>query len=474
MLFSRLGFGAGLAVALVSVSGGANCQDPVDERLRKLEAENIEFRARLKKSEDRAESLENELSKYKGSPGTSQELDAALAELAAKAKDFVTNKSLTRSGDPIKFYGFVRTDMYYNTARMDGAVIPFFVQPENNIAASRDDNTFAFDARLTRFGIDVDAGKIGDAKTTAKLEIDFANFPAASASGAVAESRETPRIRLAYINLNFGSWSARFGQDWDVISPLMPWVNAESLMWYAGNLGDRRPQAQIAFNDGDAKETAYEIRGSLGMTGAVNNQDIDPTGATAPFTTAERDGIDSGLPHAQLRAGTTWNSWVDGKRAGIGAWGAIGRLETDKEFNGSRRFTEWVGGIDLTLPIVDRILVKGEWWYGDALGDFRGGINQSINTVKGKEVAATGGWGELQWNPFDPYTFVFGATIDKPSQGDLTTGAKEKNWAAYIGNRYDWGGGLKTGLDVIYWETDYVKLSVGNAVRVDFYIQLDF
>src|SRR5262249_40430710 len=87
-------------------------------------------------------------------------------------------KDLTRSGIPIKFYGFFRLDTYYNTARMNSVVTPFTVTQENGVAAKQDDNEFFIDPRLTRFGVDVTPSKVGDTQVSGKLEIDFANFPA--------------------------------------------------------------------------------------------------------------------------------------------------------------------------------------------------------------------------------------------------------------------------------------------------------
>src|SRR5580765_4798722 len=105
-------------------------------------------------------------------------------------------KDLTKSGIPIKFYGFFRLDTYYNTARMNSVVTPFTVTQENGVAAKQDDNEFFIDPRLTRFGVDVTPSKVGSTQVSGKLEIDFANFPA-----GVADSRATPRIRVAWIDV---------------------------------------------------------------------------------------------------------------------------------------------------------------------------------------------------------------------------------------------------------------------------------
>jgi hypothetical protein len=54
-----------------------------------------------------------------------------------------------------------------------------------------------------------------------------------------SESRAVPRIRHAYGEMRWDEFSILFGQTWDVISPLLPTINDDSLMWNAGNLGDR-------------------------------------------------------------------------------------------------------------------------------------------------------------------------------------------------------------------------------------------
>ena len=64
----------------------------------------------------------------------------------------VTWKDLSRSGFPLRFYGFLRLDAYYNTARMNSIILPATVSPEDGTAADDDDAGFALDPRLTRFG----------------------------------------------------------------------------------------------------------------------------------------------------------------------------------------------------------------------------------------------------------------------------------------------------------------------------------
>lgn len=474
-----------LAIAVLALAAPDLCsQDPSpspDERLQAIERQNREILDRLRNTEARNQELEAEV---RGLRATQTELteerdggalETQINAISAKYRDGVTFKDLTRSGNPIKFYGFIRFDAYYNTARMNSVIIPAFVLPENDVAAEEsNDDEFAMDARLTRFAFDVNAGHIGSADVTGKLETDFANFPP-----GVTESRETPRIRLAYINLDFGDFTVRLGQDWDTIAPYFPAINNELLMWNAGNLGDRRPQAALIWNTGDPAGTEFELRAAAGFTGAVDALDLDAAlaaGTTPPrqFTSTTFDGWDAGHPNGELRMAVTFPSWVDAKRTTLGAWGYVAGLETDARFDGDRHFTPWAVGADWMLPLFGPIALKGELFVGQALSDVRGSIGQNINTATGEEIEGWGGWTEFIWQATDELKLSFGGTIDDVDDGDVAAGGRELNWSLYVASHYNWGGGLKSGLDVIYWETQWDTVGLGNTVRVNFYTQLDF
>lgn len=368
-------------------------------------------------------------------------------------------KDLTKSGLPIRFYGFFRFDTYYNSARMDSVVVPTRVLPETK----RNDDQFHLDPRLTRFGLEITPIDTRAGKVTGRLETDFANFPVGS-----AESRATPRIRLAYMDIATDEFGLRVGQDWDVISPLYPAANHETLMWNAGNLGDRRAQIQGRYTP---KDSAFDLKAALGLTGAVNNQDIDNSG--------ERDGFDSGMPHVQVRAGLKTDGWVEKKKVEGGVWGLYGRTETDTAFNGNSRFDTWAFGIDVSLPLSAALTIRGEAWTGANLGDVRGGIGQTINTTTGtagfgEEIASTGGFAEVVYAASASTKFHVGASIDDPDNEDLAPNNPMRNMTGYAGTVVDWENGLRTAFDVVYWETEYVAALAGNALRFDLYFQFNF
>lgn len=482
--------------ALAAVAAGPlAAQEPssAEARLRELELQNKQILDRLRASEERNGELEAKLgtlADQRRAEETDARVETEVNAISRRLQDGVNWKQLTRSGNPLKFYGFFRTDAQYSSARFNDQVNIQWVLREGDGTGGtveRNDDEFGYNIRLTRFGFDVNGGKIGQADVTGKLEMDFANTPvkSVSVSGSPAggpftsistvsgsdESRHTPRIRLAYMQADFGAIALRIGQDWDVISPLMPSVNGDTSMWNAGNLGDRRPMAQFIWESGDPKETNFKWVLAAGLTGAVDAADVDRNN--------QKDGFDSGHPHLQTRFGFATPSWVDGKMLGIGAWGYWARNEIDRSstatFGGKDRFTSWVLGADFTVPLFDNVAFKSEIFWGDALADVRGGIGQNFGATD--EVGTWGGWAEFEVK-FDALTLALGASIDDPEDDDLAFGGsspgRSKNYTLYVGTRYDFGGGFKMGFEASYWETQYGSAGQGNAMRFDLYTIFEF
>ncbi len=151
------------------------------------------------------------------------------------------------------------------------------------------------------------------------------------------------------------------------------------------------------------------MRASLGLTGAISDEDLD---AGTPGLSSERDGFDSGLPHLQMRAGLKLDGFVEKKQMELGAWGALGRTETDTAFGGETEFDVQLAGFDFQVPFSAALSLRGEGWTGENLGDFRGGIGQSVNPGTGQEISAVGGWAELAYLASERTKFHVGATID--------------------------------------------------------------
>jgi hypothetical protein len=451
-----------LFLAVLGLAGVARAGDEdLDKRIRELEEQNRQILERLKESEQKSGHLEGEVDRLR-----SRESELLEREI----EDYIDTSRELEGGEPagmrtkkeafLTIYGFLRMDVYYNTARADNVVIPFRVIAEDGVAAGNNDDQFAMDPRLTRLGFDFNLGKVMEAAATGKLETDFANFPA-----GVSESRATPRIRLAYFQLESGKWWLRMGQDWDVASPLFPTANNETLMWNAGNPGDRRPQIRWFCKCGGA----VTVDMAIGLSGAVSNQDLDA--GAPPFTSTERDGFDAGWPNYQVRA--AWTSSGERKIV-VGIWGYIGGIETDTAFGGETDFLSWMGGLDFTVPMGAKLILRGEVWFAQAAGDIRANAGQTINTATGEEIDGLGGWIELRFLQSEKWNWHVGGTIDDPDDSNLPAAGIDANFTIYVGVIRHWTKTFRTGFDVIYWETQYANDTLGNMLRFDFYGQFDF
>lgn len=124
----------------------------------------------------------------------------------------VATSSLAQLKDfSYKFYGQIRTDLYYNSRANEETVDGlFYMYPKDKKLDpnGKDLNATAngsFYTLYTRLGVDVAGPKLGSAKTSAKVEVDFRG------SGT---SYSTIRLRHAYLNLDWGSSALLMGQAW--------------------------------------------------------------------------------------------------------------------------------------------------------------------------------------------------------------------------------------------------------------------
>ncbi|MBI3270586.1 MAG: hypothetical protein HYZ53_16385 [Planctomycetes bacterium] len=371
----------------------------------------------------------------------------------------------TVGNSKLRFYGFFRLDAYYNDSSLNNNLLPFFVRSEDSAAprairADANNDGWSEDVRLTRLGLDLEGGEmdlLGKGKVSGKLEMDFD-------SGLNQESRAVPRIRHAYLKSTWGDLSVLAGQNWDVISPLWPLVNDHTLMWNAGNLGDRRPQFRVTYEPavGPGK---LSLRSMVGLSGAIDNNDRDASG--------NLDGVESGRPIFEQRLGYAAPLWVEGQNLDVGVWGHTAWEEVETPIAGETEFFSWSVGMDLTIPIVKDLAWKTEIWQGENLPDVRGGINQGIN-VRGEEIEAHGGWTELSYKPCSWLLTGAGFTMDDPANSDVDNQGRETNWSYYMSNTFYPGANVSIKLNYIHWVTQWKGLGDGEDNRFELIFQYNW
>jgi len=165
----------------------------------------------------------------------------------------IINSSLFTQGLELKPYGFIKGDAVYSSKGVNSFGNPNLSSPQ--IANGVDEAAIGFTAKHTRFGL---KGLFGDeVKVGGVIELDFF-----SANGF--DANVNPRIRLAYASVAWDNLELRFGQQWDIFSPLNAITNnTNGNLWFGGNLGFRRSQIQMIYKI-PAKEFQPMIQLALG------------------------------------------------------------------------------------------------------------------------------------------------------------------------------------------------------------------
>jgi hypothetical protein len=397
---------------------------------------------------------------------TEMRAEQPAAEQPAQAKAAESDKPLhwsdiLGSENQFKLYGFLRLDVDYDSQRANNDQGPLFITSADSRIGTPHAEDFSMHPRLSRFGIDYSGPRIaalGDSKLSGKFEIDFEN--------GGSESRQIIRIRHGYLKMDWDNhFSILAGQTWDVVSPLFPTVNNDTIMWNAGNVGDRRPQFRATWEP-KIGQGQWSFSGAAGLMGAIDAQDLDNNGY--------RDGEESGRPNAQARIGYAHSSWVKDQRASLGFSGFYGLLNTTRPIVGRTSFHSQLANIDYTLPLSSRLSLRGEGWWGRNMSDVRGGAGQGINLTNGREIRGRGGWSELSLKISRYWSFHPGYTTDDPVDADVPGGGRTRNRAYYFGNRITPGGNFLLGFDYLRWLTDYKGFLPGEANRLNIFLQYNF
>ncbi len=280
------------------------------------------------------------------------------------------------AGEPtygFKFGGFVKADAMWDNARIyPGNYRLWVTQMEVK------NDAFYLTANETRLGFDFWWDE-GTYKTTAKLEFDFYG-------AAPAENKAQPMLRHAFIKLDGETWALLFGQTWDIISPLNPKTVNYSVNWTQGNIGYRRPQMRFTFKMKPGESTDLKI--DLGISRNLGH-DLDDD--------KFNDGTDAGMPAFQGRLGLGTPMGEEGKFAigvsghyGQEKYAALGAEDIDANDTPS-----WSLNGDLLIKINKRVSLLGEFFMGENLSQYLGGVLQGVNPV-GDPLPSMGGWGQIQ------------------------------------------------------------------------------
>ncbi len=333
---------------------------------------------------------------------------------------------------PVTLYGFVSTQTILADSELGtlGANLspaaPNRVIDETTVTP---DNAFlAFTLQNSRLGLYFEPYDFGGKPFTidARFEIDF--FDATAASHALAQ----PRIRRAYTSIGNDTWRFLAGQEWELFSPLnTPTLNVGSNLWHQGNLGFRRPQLRVTYNQ------KYDVSG-LEFGASVNS--------SSNSLLFNDNGNTTVIPVFEGRLGY-WRNFDAGKFEGY-----LSALygQHRNAVAGAADVDNWGVAASVSAPLIKKYLtLMGEGHYGNSLGSQ---LSIAANTTKQRTY---GHWAAVQSLWYSWFETNVGHGMDMLKDSEVAAGGIESN-SVFFGNlKFKPVKQFVLGLEYNYLTTEY-------------------
>lgn len=360
-----------------------------------------------------------------------------------------------------KFSGFFKTDISYDNAQIYPGDYHLWV-PQY----TEEDNALYFTARETRLGFDF-FWQEEKVKTSAKLEFDFYG------AGASAVNKASPMLRHAYVKLQGEKWSVIAGQTWDVISPLNPKTVNYSVAWCQGNIGYRRPQLRFTTWTGVGERGSVKLDVALARN-MGGDLDLLDKGSKYVYGDGTDDGADAGTPVVEGRLGLS-SGFAEEGNLSIGVSGHYGR-EQYNVFSVSGKdsldFTldSWSFNADMALKLNSKVTLMGEFFVGENLQTYLGGISQKVDQLN-RALPTMGGWGMLSVTPTRRLALNAGYAFDDPDEDEYSVTSyetfRDENSLAFGNIMYDITSNVTGMVEVSYLKTAYTtKTKTGTTTSM--------
>jgi len=376
--------------------------------------------------------------------------EADMQKIMAMIEKEPTTKKPVWADLDIQLYGRLKLDASYDSARMDVGDYAKWARSSSRI---NDHSEFDMTANETRLGANISGPEMDGVKTSGRVEIDFYG-------NGSAENKPDPMMRHGYMNIEWPAerFSILAGQTSDVISPLWPYTLNYTVGWWVGNIGYRRPQIRLTKSCALSKDVDFKLE-------AAATRDI---GSTGGFVVRDA-GEDSGIPGFQSRVSLQF-PWLKYKPTTIGVSGHWAKEKYYTSAAGANeKFDSWSLNLDITQPINEWLALKGEFFTGQDLSAYLGGIGNGVNTTLAREISSKGGWVAASLTPCSKWNFNFGVSIDDPENSDLAgvtaTDSRDYNRSIFGNVIYSINKNTEIGFELSQWRTEYLEASNADAIR---------
>jgi hypothetical protein len=379
---------------------------------------------------------------------------ALAAELPA-ASPAPDSPSVQALGIRWTFFGELVVNANFNTATMVVGSIPSFVQ----IPSAATTTQFNVSPGNTFLGVVAAPPRMGPVQLQAKFDMDFrSNAP------YLNENAYLPLVRDLYLEATWTRLRLLAGQASDIISPrASTTLNFYPLSFVPGDIGDYRPQVRVEWYQPVTNQFAMTFQGALAQ--AVQTFQIS----------GDVQATQTGLPDLQAHIGLAFGPSVDeGPRTfELGVSGLFGRRQVvlvnpNVPPPGEvRQYPTWAFVADGSLRLGTSTLIEGEYFIGQLLGDYSGAIFQTVDPVKKVPIRARGGWVQVTQLIGPRWVLHAGFGTDDPFDQDLAANERRTNTEVFGNAFFRIIGGLRVGLELSYWATQWVANPTATAFRVE-------
>jgi hypothetical protein len=405
-------------------------EDPIADvkrELARLRAEIVELRAEVQTLRD--EKPRGSVLRYARGPGelvradTLQPLETEVAarpplqppetnavqpsvdQLQSQIAELSQVKVESTSKMPVKLFGTIHTDAFFNTGNPNWLDSPNLV---NAPPADGYSGSFSATLRQTRLGFTIDGPTVSSLRTTGVAAFDFFGGIPGFATGQVMG---LPRLLVGYARLENDRTAIEVGQDHMILAPVDPTslaAYAFPALFRSGNLYLRAPQVRVE------QALPFGLRVAGGILAPIGG---DLAGDDYRFVPPALGGERSRRPAFQSRLSYAVGEPDAVRRVDIGVSG---------HYAWERRGAELAESSAAAFDFSVRrgyVGAAGEWFVGDNIDAFGGAV--------GQDAPARGGWAEVQFFPARRLTVAAGTGLDDVRGERPTTLARSRNRSAY-------------------------------------------
>jgi hypothetical protein len=330
---------------------------------------------------------------------------AQIETLQTQVAELAQVKVESTSRFPVKVFGNIHTQVFSNSANANWLDIPNLINAPPADAAN---GTFSASLRQSRLGFTADGPRIGSARTSGVLAMDFFGGIPGFQTGQVMG---LPRLLVAFARIDGQRTALQAGQDHMILAPRDPTSLAGfafPLLFRSGNLYLRAPHVRVERTAGRYVRAMAGIMAPIG--GDVPDENYRFVPPALGGERSQRPAVQGRVAFGTLDAEAT-------RLANVAVSGHYGWERQAGTLDES-----WATAFDFALRR-DWIGAAGELFVGDNIDAFGGAL--------GLNARAAGGWAEIQFFPSPRWSINAGSGIDDNRDSRSASFPRRKNRSSY-------------------------------------------